>query len=105
MNLTRLAQEMGLDEEECREIVHLFIETTISDVENLKRAVQMKDFALAVQSSHSIKGASANLGFDEISEIAKGAEMNARRSVLEGAPEAADLILGCIEGIKGSLDS
>lgn len=105
MNLTRLAQEMGLDKEECREIVHLFIETTLSDLENLKRAVHVKDFALAVQSSHSIKGASANLGLDEISEIAKGVEMNARRSVLEGARDATDRILNCIEGIKGSLDS
>jgi HPt (histidine-containing phosphotransfer) domain-containing protein len=103
MDLTQLAQKLGLDKEECVEIVDLFIETTLSDLDILEGAIQTRDFALAVQSSHSIKGASANLGFDEISSVAEGVETKARQSSLEGAKEAADLIRDHVGSIKGSL--
>jgi HPt (histidine-containing phosphotransfer) domain-containing protein len=102
MDLARMAEKLGLDKEECAEIVALFIETTLSDLDILEAAIQTRDFALAVQSSHSIKGASANLGFDEISSVAKGVEMDARQSSLEGAKEAAVLIRDHVGSIKGS---
>lgn len=104
MDLARLAQDLGLDKEECVEIVHLFVETTLSDLDTLERAVQSGDAALAVQSSHSIKGASANLGFGVISAIAEEVEMKARRSVLEGAREASDLIKDHIRSIQRALE-
>jgi HPt (histidine-containing phosphotransfer) domain-containing protein len=103
MDLTRMAQEVGLDKEEYAEIVDLFITTTESDLDTLERAIQTWDFAMAVESSHSIKGASANLGFGEISSVAREVEMKARQSILEGAREAADLMRDDIEAVKRSL--
>jgi histidine phosphotransfer protein HptB len=93
-------EKLGLDEEEWGEIVSLFIETTISDLDNLGRAIRKGDPTLAVQSSHSIKGAAANLGFDEISSLAAEVEVQARRGVLRGAEKRAERIKQNLDGLK-----
>ena len=35
MNFKQLAENLGLEEDECMELIELFIETGISDLENL----------------------------------------------------------------------
>jgi len=92
--------KLGLDEEEWGEILNLFIETTISDLDNLGRAIQKGDPTLAVQSSHSIKGVAANLGFDEISTLATEVEVQARKGVLRGAEKRAKRIKESLDGLK-----
>ena len=98
-----MSEKLGLDEEDCAEILSLFIETTISDLDALGRAIEKGDPALAVESAHSIKGASATLGFDKISSLAAEVEMKARKGVLDGAEGAANLMRDHIEGVKGSV--
>jgi HPt (histidine-containing phosphotransfer) domain-containing protein len=103
MDLSNLAEKLGLDVTECEEIVNLFVDTTVSDLESLGRAIQDGDALLAVQSAHSIKGASANLGLAEISSAARDLEMNARKGILAGAGEAADVIRRHLDSLKGKV--
>ncbi len=100
MDLSNMAEKLGLDVKECEEILNLFIDTTVSDLDTLGRGIQDEDASLVVQSSHSIKGASANLGFQEISSAARGIEMKARQGILAGAREAADVIRHQLESLK-----
>jgi HPt (histidine-containing phosphotransfer) domain-containing protein len=103
MDLSVMAENLGLDMPECEEILNLFIESTISDLESLGRAIQEGDALLAVHSAHSIKGASANLGLQEISFAARGIEMKARQGVLAGASDAADVIRHYVDSLKGEI--
>ncbi|MBN1850804.1 MAG: Hpt domain-containing protein [Deltaproteobacteria bacterium] len=92
MNVTALSERLGLEKDEFLELVELFLETGKSDLGQLKVAVQTEDIEEVVKSSHSIKGASGNLGFMEIFEVAKDVELNARQDRLDGASEAVDTI-------------
>jgi len=92
MNITILSKRLGLEEDEFMELVELFLETGKSDLVQLEVAVQEENIEEVVKSSHSIKGASGNLGFKEIFEVAKGVELNARQNSLDGASEAVGTI-------------
>lgn len=100
MGLANMAERLGLDEEDCAEILSLFVETTLCDLDTLSRAVAGEDVLTAVQAAHSIKGAAANLGLDEVSSYAGTVEMNARKGILKGAMEAVDAIRGRVDLMK-----
>jgi HPt (histidine-containing phosphotransfer) domain-containing protein len=103
MDLSTMAENLGLDVLECEEILNLFIESTVTDLESLDRAVQDGDALRAVHSAHSIKGASANLGLQEISSAARDIEMKARQGILAGASEATDVIRHHLDSLKGEV--
>lgn len=88
MNLEQLASDLGLDMEDFIELTDLFVETTGADLTKLETAVASGNVTGTVEVSHSIKGASGNLGFREIHELAKVVESNARRGVLDGSMDA-----------------
>ncbi len=89
MDFGKLAERLGLESDEFIELAELFVETGASDIEKLKISIEKGDVKGVVESSHSIKGASGNLGFNDIYEIAKGIELNARNDNLDGARDAA----------------
>jgi HPt (histidine-containing phosphotransfer) domain-containing protein len=95
-----MAEKLGLDTEDCAEILSLFIETTLSDLDALNGAIEAEDVPMLVHASHSIKGAAANLGLEEISSFAGEVEMKARKGILEGVKEAVDSIRGRVDLIK-----
>ena len=103
MDLSTLAEELGLERTEYEEILRLFIDTSVSDLEALGRAIQDGDALLAVQSCHSIKGAAANLGLHEISSMAREIEMKARQGILTGARDAAEVIQHHLDSLKGEV--
>lgn len=100
MDLSTMAEKLGLDVTECEEILRLFIDATVSDLDALSGAVQEGDASRAVQSSHSIKGAAANLGIQEISSVAGEIEMKARQGILAGAGDAVALIRHHLNSLK-----
>lgn len=97
MDITHLSERLGLERDEFLELVELFLETGASDLGRLEASLQKENLEGVVKSSHSIKGASGNLGFIEIFEVAKGVELNARQNNLDGATEA-------VYAIKDHLD-
>ena len=88
MNFRELAGNAGLEKDDFIKLSELFIEVSSSDLKKLQHAIDRGDSQGAAEAAHSIKGASGNLGFEEIYEVAKGIEMNARQNILEGAFEA-----------------
>ena len=96
MEIKELSENIGLEEDEYLEIVELFLETTKTDLEKLGSGIHNDDTHQVVEAAHSIKGASANLGLMEISEVAKKVERKARQNSLEGTAEAVKSIKeGC----------
>jgi len=92
MNIKKAADNLGLDESEYIEIVQLFVKVSNEDLQTLKSAIEAKNASLVFETSHSIKGAAINLGFQEIAEIAKKMESNARRNCLDGSNRNYNLL-------------
>ncbi len=77
MDFKDLASRLGIDEDDFIELVELFVTTTLSDIEKIKKGVREGNSPGAAAASHSIKGAAGNLGFDELFFLAKDMEMQA----------------------------
>jgi HPt (histidine-containing phosphotransfer) domain-containing protein len=83
MNLKQLALELGLEQEEFSELLTLFIETSESDLLKIQEGINNGETDQVADAAHSIKGASANLGFMDISSDAKSIEQAAHNNHLE----------------------
>ncbi len=84
MEVTNLAENLGLDVEDFNELFELYVETTSSELEELKAAINAGDAEKAHAKAHSIKGSSGNLGFNELYESAKAIDDLARANTLDG---------------------
>ena len=83
MDFNDLASRLGIDEEDMKELVELFVTTTLSDIEKIRKGISDNNPAAASAASHSIKGAAGNLGFDEIFSLSRDMEMQAKKGSLE----------------------
>ena len=88
MNFKELAENLGLEEDEYLEIIELFIETVISDLDKLRTAIEEGDAGKAADAAHSMKGAAGNLGLEEIQEAARRTEEEARNEALSDITES-----------------
>jgi len=70
MEMMELAENIGLDVEDFSEIFEIYLETTSSYLGELKTALQEGDMQAVHEKAHSIKGASGNLGLNELYELA-----------------------------------
>jgi HPt (histidine-containing phosphotransfer) domain-containing protein len=75
---------LGLEEEEFTELFSLYKETTASDLKELKFAITAGDAEKAHEKAHSIKGASGNLGLNDLYETAKAIDDRARVNAFDG---------------------
>ena len=73
-----LEQTAG-DEELLEELLLLFKEASAGDLQKLRQAVGEKNVKAVVEAAHSLKGASASLGFETIRALAQEMEMDARQ--------------------------
>jgi len=89
MNIRELAENLGLEEDEYLELLELFIDTGMVDIEKLRSAVKEGNAEKAAQAAHSIKGASGNLGLMEIYDVARKSEEEARNNSLGELAESA----------------
>ncbi|MGA7876548.1 MAG: Hpt domain-containing protein [Desulfoferrobacter sp.] len=78
MNLADKAKSLGFEEVELREMLELFIEISLSDLQKLQSAVDQKKPELAAAAAHSIKGAARSFGFDELAGKLEIVELRAR---------------------------
>jgi len=100
MELRRLAERLGLDDVELKEVVRLFVESSTADIESFASAVRTGDSARAAAAIHSIKGAALCLGLNDISGC-REVELRSRQGCLDGLAEAAAAIKRNIEKISG----
>ena len=84
MEATKLPGNMGVDVEDFKELFELYMETTSSDLEQLKAALNAGDAENVHEKAHSIKGASGSLGLRELYETAKAIDDRARVNSLDG---------------------
>ncbi len=92
MDFKALGARLGIDEEDFMELVELFVNTSLADVEKIKAGTADNNASDAAAASHSIKGAAGNLGFDDIYNLSKDMEMQAKEGSLENFDSlAADL--------------
>jgi HPt (histidine-containing phosphotransfer) domain-containing protein len=85
MNLKDLADDLGLDMDEFRELAVVFIETSLADLDRIRAGAREGHSTIVAGAAHSIKGAAGNLGFRGLYETARGLEMKARGDDLEDA--------------------
>lgn len=104
MDFNNMADRLGLEVDEFIELADLFIETASSEMGRLKTAIEQKNIQEVVESSHSIKGSSGNMGFMEIFEVAKDVEFKARENSLEGADAALNSINDKIGLLKSNVE-
>ena len=100
MDFKKLASNIGLDHDEFIELVELFIKTSNLDLEKLKIAFNSENADQVSEAAHTIKGASGNLVFFEISEAAEIIEKEARKGSLFGVKESIFVISEGLEIIK-----
>ena len=101
MNLRELAENLGLEQEEYLELIGLFIETGISDLDKLRSATEEGSAEKAASAAHSLKGAAGSLGLMELYEAAKRIEKQARNDRLEGTAEDAQALKEKLDEIAG----
>ena len=99
MNIKKLAEKLGLEEDEYLELIELFIETGGADFQKIESSLANNDADQVMRSAHTIKGAAGNLGLMEMSELAKLIEENAGNDTLEGLDKAVSTLRTHFESI------
>ena len=84
MNFDEIAKNLDLDIEDVKELLELYVETTTSDLKELKIALKEKKIEEVHKRSHSIKGSSGNLGIMEIYDIIKKIDDIACKNKFDG---------------------
>jgi len=87
MGIAELAENIGLDLDEFAEIFEIYVETTSSYLEELKTALRDGDTKTAHEKSHSIKGATGNLGLEELYELAREIDDRVREDSMNGVED------------------
>jgi HPt (histidine-containing phosphotransfer) domain-containing protein len=95
MNCKELGQKIGLDEDDYRELVELFLDTGRADFDRLKAAFDAGDAQQVARSAHTINGAAGNMGLMNVHEVAKRIEQAAVEEQLHSV--SADI--GTLEGL------
>jgi HPt (histidine-containing phosphotransfer) domain-containing protein len=100
MDFQALADDLGFDLEEFKELVELFLKTAAEDLSRLYSAIEKKDPIQAEKAIHSIKGAAGNLGFSTIHECAKKMEIDAKNNRLSIVSESAKVLENALKIIS-----
>jgi HPt (histidine-containing phosphotransfer) domain-containing protein len=87
MDFKQMGERLGLEEDEFKELVALFMETGRSDYATLAQAIQAGELGKAARAAHTLAGAAGNLGLMDIHKIAKKVELQANENRPEGLAE------------------
>ncbi len=93
------------DRELLEELVRLFIETSPTSIEEMRRALEIRDAKQLDRLAHTIKGSSASLGANRVSQAARLLEMRARSGAIENAGELIDALQVELDRILPELES
>jgi len=77
LDLEAIAKPMGLQAKHVPLIVSVFIDDSLSMLNDLEIAIDKKDYESMKQTAHSIKGSAGNLRFDAVHEMAQEMEFAA----------------------------
>jgi HPt (histidine-containing phosphotransfer) domain-containing protein len=97
MDISVIAEDLGLDEKDYLELLDLFLDTSRDDLEKLAAAIAAGDCAQGTFAAHSLKGAAGNIGLVEFSDTARYIEDVTRRGSFDGVAEAAQVLRSSLE--------
>ncbi len=84
VKISEVAENLGMEVDEIRELLELYVDTTRDDLTQLQAAVKAKDLTKAHEKSHSMKGSSGNLTLTELYELAKDIDDSIRSNHMDG---------------------
>ncbi len=91
MNLKKLAEDLGLEEDEYMSMIELFFESGGADLKKIEASVAAGDAARGHEASHSLKGSAGSLGLMEIYEHTRIIDDRLRQGELD---DVAELVAG-----------
>ena len=100
MNFQELADNLGLEVDEYRELIELFIDTGSADFKKIQDGLTGNDSDMVMRSAHTIKGAAGNLGLMDVSETARIIEEKATENQLDSLGEAMQTLKAQFEAIE-----
>ena len=100
MNFQELAENLGLEVDEYRELIELFIDTGATDFKKIQEGMAGSDADQVMRSAHTIKGAAGNLGLMDVSETARIIEEHAIDNRLDDLNGALDVLKAQFEAIE-----
>ena len=83
MNFKALSENLGLEVDEYRELIELFVNTGAADFQKIQEGISSSDSDKVMRSAHTIKGAAGNLGLLDVSETAGLIEQKATNNNLD----------------------
>jgi HPt (histidine-containing phosphotransfer) domain-containing protein len=86
MDIKALSESIGVDPDTYLELLNMFYERTMEDMEAIEKAIHEGVSEQAAGGAHSIKGSAGNLAIDDIFELAKEMEEKARKNMLGEIP-------------------
>lgn len=92
LDLSYLIEASDGDAEFIAEIVGDYLREMQKHVTDLRESFAGKDLALLVRASHTVKGASANVGAHRVRDVAARLELLAKKGGVDGSESMIDLI-------------
>ena len=99
--MRELGEKIGLEEDEYRELVELFLDTGMADYDHLKVAFDAGDAQQVARSAHTINGAAGNMGIMNLHEVAKRIELAAGENQLDSVSGEVNTLKGLFDEIAG----
>jgi HPt (histidine-containing phosphotransfer) domain-containing protein len=100
MNFKELAENLGLEEDEYRELIDLFIQSGGGDLQKVVEGVAAGDADQVMRAAHTIKGAAGNLGLVDVSAAAKVIEARATNNQLNDLTQAVHTLEEQFQAIR-----
>jgi histidine phosphotransfer protein HptB len=100
MNFQELAENLGLEVDEYRELIELFIDTGTADFQSIQEALEGGNSEQVMRSAHTIKGAAGNLGLMDVSETAKKIEDCASKNQLDSIQTTVQILKTQFDAIE-----
>ncbi|PIE62540.1 MAG: Hpt domain-containing protein [Desulfobacter postgatei] len=103
MDFRDIKSFLNVDINEAEELGRLLLDTLVSDLEKIRRGIRDNDVESIRFVAHSIKGASGNLGFERLSELAAVMEIRSRAGRLDGLGDLLLDMQSLLEKLESSL--
>ena len=95
----------GGDPEFQLELVKGFVKDGTSFIAEAKRAVQLQDWVTLANKAHQIKGASASVAVQSMSELARQLHIQAKANTLESAADLVTQLEQILDELKSSVEN
>jgi HPt (histidine-containing phosphotransfer) domain-containing protein len=87
LDIKSLAEKIGIDKKEYKELIKLFIESVTLCTRRLEIYYQQRDLQSSILSAHSLKGSSIATGLQDIHLLSGALESDAKKGILSSIPE------------------